>query len=72
MKKGLNILELRLDENYTKGIVCLNNISLVYRMEENYSKAFDCYQKSLDIEKRYLTADHSDFGQIYHNIDAIY
>jgi len=58
----LNILELRLDENYTKGIVCINNISLVYRMEENYSKAFDCYQKSLDIEKRYLTEDHSDFG----------
>ena len=66
--KGLHILQLNLDENYDKVVLCWNNIALVYRMEENYSQGLEACKKIFEIETKY----HMNFGETYHNLGAFY
>lgn len=72
-EKSLTILKLLSDNGIERKIAaCLNNIGLVYRSDKMYSKALDYYHEVLNLEKTYLSKDHPDLAQTYHNIGTLH
>ncbi|CAF4318496.1 unnamed protein product, partial [Rotaria magnacalcarata] len=44
----------------------------IYDEEKKYFEALDFYEKSLDIWKKHLPADHPDLGGSYNNIGIVH
>ncbi|CAF1135523.1 unnamed protein product [Adineta steineri] len=63
---------LTLMKNTKHQSMSLNNMAIIYAKHEQFNDAFDCFQQSLIIRKKYLPDNHPDIAIIYINLGVIW